>query len=863
MSNRHKHDADRLILEACTMAPEVNSLEELSHKMSIPRKTLERYIRGVSSPTKEETIFEAFQRYAAATDIDLERLSEEHELRYFKSRAAALEKQIADIGTMRKTFLDVAAMLRADPIPVPEPPKVKGGKSHHIAMLHATDWHFGAWEKHLGVLPGYTVEIAEAAIDALFQRVVSLLDRLEYVIVDALIVDFLGDIVENIVLREGQRRSTSLNVAEQVVRVAYRIAQNIRMLAGVYPEVYIGGVSGNHGRTTRKKGVSDPWDSFDWLTYKFVEALLSNQPNVKFMFPRTWYMFYVLYGKHVVYTMHGAEIRCFVPDSPVVMHDWTTRGIQDIVSGDVVLSHDGWSHKVEEIFRYQYDGKIVVLEANMLPGGTLKATPNHEIPVVFASQLTCPHKRHLSRAHQRCSESTCGYDIAFPEIQWAPISHVSPGDYLIVPLPKKDVSIEGYNTQDFLVGFPEKLHPREKAIPPHIPANEDLGLVIGQYLADGNCQGASLKWNHEFHTDLEICFHEDEEQFWLEAMEAFERLFGFPARLVTRRDMTIRAQRLQMSSRRVAAVIGALAGHGSKTKILHESVLRWPISALKSLLIGYLRGDGHTARRKYHGKYDRTFCVIATTMSPELGWQIYWIARRCGYMPSIKFRDRHGAEAAIIFFGDDARELGPQVQRNYVAENDAQVRKVARWGCIDFDDFMLAKVRSAYQVDYSGPVHDLAVADVHTYVVNGAAVHNSYVGFPWYGFSRAATNIGGMMTDEAKGRIQRLDFTDPNLSIDRLLDLLALIPDTVVIGHFHQEAYYRLQGRNLIAANAMIPTTEYIAQSKYAMTRPSQTLSLFSKTWGRLVTNYLVWLDDVVRLKAEELAIEEPVMRVC
>lgn len=435
--------------EICEKIHKVRNFTELARLMEMPRKSLERYAHKYAPPGEDETTFEALLRFASAINIDLEELSEEYEIRYWKARTAQLEKEVVEAKRWQKVFLDVAAMLRGNPVPVPDPPPEKKGKSHHIAMLHATDWHYGAWERDLGVLPGYSVEIAEAAIDALFQRAVALLNRLEYVIIDAFIVDFLGDLIENIILREGQRRKAELNVAEQVVRLAYCIERNIRMLAGVFPIVCVGGVSGNHGRTTRKKGVSDPWDSFDWLVYKFVEALLSNQPNVKFMFPRTWYMFYVLYGRHVVYVMHGAEIR-------------------------------------------------------------------------------------------------------------------------------------------------------------------------------------------------------------------------------------------------------------------------------------------------------------------------------------------------------------------------------------------------------------------------------SYVGFPWYGFSRAATNIAGMMTAETRERVRRLDFTDPNLSVERLLEMLARDPDTVVIGHFHQEAFYRLHGRNLVAANAMIPTTEFIAQNRYAITRPSQTLSLFSKSWGRLVCNYPVWLDDVITIQPEEEMLEdEPIMRVC
>lgn len=444
-----KYNPDKVFREACSLAHQAKDCADLARRMDMPRKTIENHLFSHVQPQDGETLFEAFQKYVAATDIDVTKLSDEYELRYFKQRVVALEKKLAGQETWRNTFLDVAAMLRSDPVPVPEPPAEVEGKSHHIAMLNATDWHYGAWEaENLGVLPWYNTEIADAAIDKLFSRTVKLLKRLEYVIVDALVINFLGDIVENVILREGQRRRTEIGVAEQVVRVAYRIAQNIKMVASVYPKVYIGGISGNHGRTSRKPGVNDPWDSFDWLVYQFVQALCENQPNVEFLFPRTWYIFYVLYGEHVVYAMHGAEIK-------------------------------------------------------------------------------------------------------------------------------------------------------------------------------------------------------------------------------------------------------------------------------------------------------------------------------------------------------------------------------------------------------------------------------SYVGFPWYGYGRAISNIAGMMTQETKERMRRLDFTDPNLSVDRLLDLLTLIPDTCIIGHFHQEAYFRLQGKNAIAANAMIPTTEFIAQSKYAMTRPSQTLSLFSKSWGRLVTNFPVWLDDVIRAGSEDKMLNEPVMRVC
>lgn len=443
-----KYDTNAVVALACERVWDVKNFKALAEALDMPKKSLFNCLVRVIERAPDETLFEALKRHASAVAIDLDSLSTEHELRYYRTRTTALEKRLASAEKWHDTFRDVAAMLRTDPVPVPKPPKKAEGKSHHIAMLHAADWHYGAWERRLGVLPGYDVSVAEDAIDQLFQRLVALLARLDYITVDAVIVNFLGDIVENILLREGQRRLTELPVAEQVVKVAYNIARNLKMLAGIYPQVHVGGVSGNHGRVTRKKGVSDPWDSFDWLVYRFVEALLSDQKNITFRFPRTWYIFYVLYGKHVVYGMHGAEIR-------------------------------------------------------------------------------------------------------------------------------------------------------------------------------------------------------------------------------------------------------------------------------------------------------------------------------------------------------------------------------------------------------------------------------SYVGFPWYGFGRAASNIAGMMTEEVKARIQQAEFTNTALSVDRLLEMLQMIPDTITIAHFHQEAFFRLQGKNAIAVNAMIPTTEFIAQAKFAMTRPSQTVSLFSKSRGRLVTNYQIWLDDVVRITSDAEMMEEPIMRVC
>ena len=246
---------------------------------------------------------------------------------------------------------------------------------------------------------------------------------------------------------------------------------------------------------------------------------------------------------------------------------------------------------------------------------------------------------------------------------------------------------------------------------------------LGHYLADGN------------HKAVEIAFNRDEKEFWGALSQAIERSLGIQCKLVNT-SRKVWAERLQIYSSQVASLIAGLGGKGSRTKRIHPDVLTWPVEALKWLLIGYLRGDGHTARSVYH----RTHRVQASTMSVDLGWQLFWIARKCGYSPSIKKRNRSGkAEMRLIFYGDDARKLGSLTQRNYSADDDS-IEHHVKASIIDIDapiPYSLVRAGAVWMEDYDGPKYDLTIEGEHTYTVNGAGVHNSWNSIPYYGIDRA------------------------------------------------------------------------------------------------------------------------------
>lgn len=70
---------------------------------------------------------------------------------------------------------------------------------------------------------------------------------------------------------------------------------------------------------------------------------------------------------------------CHHPNTSILMGDWRTVSIEDIVVGDVVLCHDGLStgisqHGVTRTFRYWYDGPLFEI---VTPHGVVTVTPNH------------------------------------------------------------------------------------------------------------------------------------------------------------------------------------------------------------------------------------------------------------------------------------------------------------------------------------------------------------------------------------------------------------------------------------------------------------------------------------------------------
>ena len=122
---------------------------------------------------------------------------------------------------------------------------------------------------------------------------------------------FIGDIIENMVLRASQMRLTDLKVVEQVILATDKFSELLSWLSTIFPEVRIHCVVGNHGRIIKDIGQFAPTDSFDYLIYKIMEQRLSDHKNIYFNISESWWMIVERMGKRF-YMEHGDDFRSWI-----------------------------------------------------------------------------------------------------------------------------------------------------------------------------------------------------------------------------------------------------------------------------------------------------------------------------------------------------------------------------------------------------------------------------------------------------------------------------------------------------------------------------------------------------------------------
>lgn len=202
-----------------------------------------------------------------------------------------------------------------------EPPKVKieplkGGKkkSKEELGLLFSDSHIGLIvdQRETGGLGKYNFQIFKKELQREKQSIKRILEidlqGTEYQVFN---IFFLGDIIENRIMRESQIRLTEMPVVEQVFKAVDEIAKFVAELSVYFKRVNAYCITGQHGRITKKKAVLSPQDNFDYLVYHWIKERLRDYKNIKFYIPDSWWMI-VERNNTRFYMEHGDQFRSWL-----------------------------------------------------------------------------------------------------------------------------------------------------------------------------------------------------------------------------------------------------------------------------------------------------------------------------------------------------------------------------------------------------------------------------------------------------------------------------------------------------------------------------------------------------------------------
>ena len=397
---------------------------------------------------------------------------------------------------------------------------------------------------------------------------------------------------------------------------------------------------------------------------------------------------------------------CFVPGTEVTMADFTRKPIELIQVGDEVLTHKGRVRPVTQTMERSVCEDVVTIEATQGVGFT--ATSNHPILIVNRADAIAARKAGTGA-----------------RAQWVDAGSVQTGDYLAFPVGTEDISEA--MTRDRL-------------------------RFLGYYAAEG---WTSLKQGRgDEDKVVRFGFHTQEASTYVDELRGIvER--EFDAKLCYHQcSNTANGIQVTLSSTAPVPVALEHVGKYSKHKRLSRRLVWQPVGGALDFLGAYLNGDGwecHNAQRTHIG---------CSSASEDMARQIEGMLLRCGAVPRFDSRTRvltnpsrpgthETTEFTVAIRKNDMALLAGHMDLDL---SGFAVRKAGGWA-FRSGTLVLYPIKKVALSHYHGPVHNLEVAEDHTYVAGGATVHNCY-GTGYVGGFEGPYDIL-MAPDDAEKRISQ------------------------------------------------------------------------------------------------------------
>lgn len=98
-----------------------------------------------------------------------------------------------------------------------------------------------------------------------------------------------------------------ISIIDQVMEGVHHLTNFVYYLLGLYENVTIHALSGNHGRCSQK-GKEKDYVNWDYVIYQFLLTRFADNPRVTIVAPKAWYI-YTTIRNHRFLLLHGEDVR--------------------------------------------------------------------------------------------------------------------------------------------------------------------------------------------------------------------------------------------------------------------------------------------------------------------------------------------------------------------------------------------------------------------------------------------------------------------------------------------------------------------------------------------------------------------------
>jgi hypothetical protein len=385
---------------------------------------------------------------------------------------------------------------------------------------------------------------------------------------------------------------------------------------------------------------------------------------------------------------------CFVPGTMVLMENGTEKKIEDVMIGDMVVTHLGRARRVVKCMSREYDGETYTVKVRGARR-VLQMTPNHKLWAVKEENGTCKYWGNQEDKKQRCYPgANCGNGQC-----------------------EKGEKFNGEFVRADNLGMFDSLTEPIMEISGHTPkwATPEMVRLLGLYAAEGNiirCRGAVWGVNFTYNLD-------EAKTLAQETINTVKKVTGKTVKAYMYPKKNPNRIEIRVYSKKFANFIHPLVSGVATTKVLSPELMNLPVNLMLEFLLAFIDGDGHVVVKK---GMNNGIVEIATASS-AMASQVYEMCKMCRMAPYHYVSNSNGFKAGgeIHRLKIRSAHLEPLRGMTVAVAEKAKEKRTAKhfW-----DKWVVIPIDEISSVPYVGLVHNLEVEEDHSYVANSLAVSN-------------------------------------------------------------------------------------------------------------------------------------------